>query len=168
MTRYASVFLAGIALLFVALAVRAQTPAARPGTPLKIGNPPSTRLGDFEFARFTCPGDNFLQEHLRQTAERSFADAKLAVYSERFLGIERYEATGLELALEGVGAAATLGLFAGAVANTAGLWDEDTSWYIVGAAAALGAFLGYSRVDDPKKRTRYRWSIDVDSGNRNR
>jgi hypothetical protein len=126
------------------------------------------RLGDFESARFTGPGDNFLQEYLRQSAERSFANAKLAVYSERFLGIQRYEATGLELALEGVGAAATVGLFTGALANTAGLWDEDTSWYIVGAAAALGAFLGYSRVDDPKKRTRYRWSIDVDSGNRNR
>jgi hypothetical protein len=47
------------------------------------------------------------------------------------------------------------------------LWDEDTSWYIVGAAAALGAVLGYSRVNDPKKRTRYRWSIDADSGDRN-
>jgi hypothetical protein len=164
---YRSVFLAGIALLLLALPARTQTPSARPGIPLKIGNPPATGLGGFESARFTGPGDNFLQEYLRQSAERSFANANLAVYSERFLGIERYQATGLELALEGIGTTATLGLFAGAVANTAGLWDEDTSWYIVGAAAALGAVLGYSRVNDPKKRTRYRWSIDIDSADRN-
>ena len=32
--------------------------------------------------------------------------------------------------------------------------------------AALGAFLGYTRVDDPSKRTRLRWNIDVPSSDR--
>ena len=167
MSRFAPVFFAGMAFLIAAAPVRAQTSSDRGGIPVKIGPPPSTYLGDFESARFSGPGDNFLQEHLRQSAERSFTDARLTIYSERFLGIERYEATGLELMLEGVGPAATLGLLTGALANTAGLWDENTSWYIAGAAAALGAFLGYRQVNDPKKRTRYRWSIDVDSGSQN-
>jgi hypothetical protein len=47
----------------------------------------------------------------------------------------------------------------GAVANTAGFWDEETSWYITGAAAAFAAFLnGTLAASDPEKRVRYRWS----------
>ena len=135
---------------------------------IKLGRP-SDALGDLKAARYTGPTENFLQEHLRQTAEQSFANENLMRYSERFLGLERYQATGFELAMEGAGAGATLGLFAGAVANTSGLWDEDSSWYIMGAAAALGAFLGYKRgLDDPKKRTRYRWNLGVDASSRNR
>ena len=159
MTRFLAVFLVGTTLALVT----APALTLAQGIPLSVGNPPAWGLGNIESARFTGPGDNFLQEYLRDVAERSFGDADLAVYSLQFLGIEQYQATGLDLALEGIGAGATLGLFAGAVANTAGLWDEDTSWYIVGAAAALGAVMGYSRSKDPKKRTRYRWSIDIDS-----
>jgi hypothetical protein len=100
---------------------------------------------------------NFLEEYFRQSAESRFAG--LTMFSERFYGLERYEAPPGTLAMEGAAAAATLGLFAGAVGTTAGAWTEPTSWYIVGAAALAGAFLGGIDANDPAKRTRYRWSI---------
>jgi hypothetical protein len=103
---------------------------------------------------------------MRESAERQFGNANLVVLSDRFYGIERYEATAFDLMLEGASAGATLGLFAGAVANTAGFWEEDTSWYIMGAAAAVGALLGYTNADDPGKRARYRWRLGVDAQDR--
>lgn len=151
-----------LALVIVVVVCAAQHALAQgPKLPITLGKPPGG-LDGIESARFTGPGDNFLQEHLRLSGEQAFAGANLQMYSNRFLGIESYEVTDLDLALEGAGAGATLGLFTGAVANTAGLWDEDTSWYIGGAAAALGAFLGYARgTSEPAKRTRYRWTTSA-------
>jgi len=142
-------------------------PALAQTLPFKLGKPVES-LDNLESARYTGPGENFLQDYMRQSAERAFADENLAMFSQRFYGIESYQVSSLDLALEGMGAGATLGLFTGAVANTFGLWNEDTSWYVMGAAAALGAFLGVSGKNDPEKRTRYRWSIDANSGSQNR
>jgi len=156
-------------LLWIALimaVMHAVPDAASQTLPVELGRP--SVLGDIESARFTGPGENLFQGYMRETAERQFAGANLTVLSNRFFGIERYQASSFDLAFEGAGAGATLGLFAGALANTAGVWDEDTSWYIAGAAAALGAFLGYSSADDSKKRTRYRWSIDASSQSQDR
>ena len=40
------------------------------------------------------------------------------------------------------------------------------SGLILWGLAALGAVLGYSRIDDPKKRQRFRWNIGADSSTR--
>lgn len=139
----------------VALVAVWAVPCAAQLPDLKLGKP----AGDLDLAGARYTGASVLQDYMRQTAERSFADENLMMFSQRFLGLERYEASRLDLALEGLGAGATMGLFAGAVANTAGIWNEDTSWYIAGAAAALGAFLGLTKSDDA--RVRQRWSVDV-------
>ena len=62
-------------------------------------------------------------------------------------GLERIELGRTDTALRGLSMGASAGLFAGAVAGTMGLWDEDTSWAIVGALGALGAHLRDARPD---------------------
>ena len=47
--------------------------------------------------------------------------------------------------LFGAGAGGTLGMFVGAIGNTLGLFDEQTTWAITGAAAAAGALYSTSR-----------------------
>ena len=51
----------------------------------------------------------------------------------------------------------TMGMIAGAMGMTAGLWDEKSSWYIAGAMAALGAIWGHTKADDPGWTVRVRW-----------
>lgn len=84
------------------------------------------------------------------------ANGLLTAYPARFYGLERYELTRLDMALEGAGRGMTLGLFAGAIGTTAGLFGEETAWYVAGGMAALGALLGGAQ-DDPALRIRYRW-----------
>ncbi len=50
-----------------------------------------------------------------------------------------------EAMLFGAGAGSTLGMFVGAIGNTLGLFDEQTTWAITGAAAAAGALYSTSR-----------------------
>ncbi len=45
----------------------------------------------------------------------------------------------LDAMLFGAGAGSTFGMFLGAIGNTLGWFDEDTTWIITGAAAAAGA-----------------------------
>jgi hypothetical protein len=85
------------------------------------------------------------------------SDAYLAAYSARFYGLERYERSSPEIALEGMGMGASMGLFVGALGNTLGLWDEDKTWLLVGAMSALGAAWASTKADDPKWRYRFRW-----------
>ncbi len=82
-----------------------------------------------------------------------------ATYRERLFGPRRIELSRLDYALHGAGAAANTAMFIGAMANSAGLWDERTSWYIVGAAATLGAVLGGTVAvpEEPGARVRFEW-----------
>lgn len=106
--------------------------------------------------------ENFLRDYLRQVGEASFAGAHLFTFADRLYGLERIDVSTPQLMLEGAGAGATLGMFMGAVGMTTGLFDEDTGWYITGAAAALGAFLnGTIGGDEPHERVRYRWRNDT-------
>lgn len=83
--------------------------------------------------------------------------AYLAVGADRFYGFERYELSKAQCALYGADSGVTLGLIAGALGMSAGLWDERTAWYIAGAAAVLGALRGASMADEPAFRVRLRW-----------
>lgn len=84
----------------------------------------------------------------------------LAKNTRLLFGYETYRVSTLECALDGVGMGMTLGMCAGALGMMGGVWDEQTSWYIVGAAAALGAILGTTKVDDPNWSVRIRWDPD--------
>jgi len=71
----------------------------------------------------------------------------------------RIELSRLDYVLQGAGAGANAAMFIGAMANSAGLWDERTSWYLVGAAAGLGAVLGgtVGVPEDSGSRVRIEW-----------
>jgi hypothetical protein len=82
----------------------------------------------------------------------------LATYPMRLYGMEPYELSHVDAALEGIGPAMTMGLLLGAVGTTSGLWDEEGAWYLAGGAAAIGALLGVRKAaTDPGWRIRYRW-----------
>ncbi|HEU4929859.1 MAG TPA: hypothetical protein VFU38_08510 [Candidatus Krumholzibacteria bacterium] len=53
--------------------------------------------------------------------------------------------TRFDAMLFGAGAAGTLAMFIGAIGNTIGAFDEDTTWIMTGAAAAAGAIYSGSR-----------------------
>jgi hypothetical protein len=102
------------------------------------------------------PSD-FLRDY-RITGEIAHPDgAYLAAYTAHWYGYKVEEMSRTELALEGIGTGATMGLFMGAIGQTLGLWDEDKTWMMVGAMSALGAAWGASKVDDPSWRYRLRW-----------
>ena len=162
MTRAGSILLTFCAVFGVVYPAWGQSALDPSNYGLKLGNPRATSSGDRDdFDRFSTP-NNFFESYLRNSAERTYSGPDLVAYSHRFYGIERYEVTRLNMVLEGAGAGATLGLFMGAVGTTTGLFDEQTGFYLMGAAAALGALLnGTVGADDPAKRVRYRWSIDA-------
>jgi hypothetical protein len=81
----------------------------------------------------------------------------LAVNYNRLYGIERYEVSPAQVVFEHAEAAASLALFASAIGTTLGAWDEESSLYFIGAAAAAGALWGGTRADEPGLRVRYRW-----------
>lgn len=53
--------------------------------------------------------------------------------------------TRFDAMLLGAGTAGTLAMFIGAIGNTIGAFDEDTTWLLTGAAAAAGALYTGSR-----------------------
>ena len=100
--------------------------------------------------------DRVLAQRLKQNTARPLT-GYLSVSADRFYGIEHYELSKFQCAVLGADKGLTLGLIAGALGMTAGLWDERASWYIAGAAAALGILRGSSMADEPQFRVRIRW-----------
>jgi hypothetical protein len=101
------------------------------------------------------PSD-FMRDY-RITADAEIPTDYLAAYTARWYGLEVEELSRADLALEGAGTGATMGMLVGALGQTFGLWDEDKTWLMVGAMSALGAAWGASKVDDPSWRYRLRW-----------
>ena len=56
-------------------------------------------------------------------------------------------ASRFEAMMFGAGSAGTMGMFIGALANTFGLFDEETTWILTGALAASGAIYGGARYE---------------------
>ena len=127
-----------------------------PGFQLQLRSP-SAHAVDSDLA-FPGPREDFLRDYFERSAVVPFSGSYLSMHAEQIYGLGRHELTRLDLAMEGAGKGATLGLFMGAVANTKGKWDERASWYLVGAATAIGAILGGTvGANEPEKRVRYRW-----------
>jgi hypothetical protein len=106
------------------------------------------------------PSD-FLRDY-RITTDAEIPTDYLAAYSARWYGLQVEELSRADLALEGAGTGATMGMLVGALGQTLGLWDEDKTWMMVGAMSALGAAWSASKVDDPSWRYRLRWEEQND------
>ncbi|MEJ2721219.1 MAG: hypothetical protein P8181_08760, partial [bacterium] len=109
----------------------------------------------------------FFPQMDRESDDGSFranTERPLSMYLARntrlLFGYETYRASTLECTLDGVGVGMTLGMCAGALGMMGDAWDEQTSWYLVGAAAALGAILGTTKANDPDWTVRIRWVPD--------
>jgi hypothetical protein len=98
---------------------------------------------------------------LREYFHRSASAGYLAAGTARLYGIEAYEVSRLAVALEGAERLASAALFVGALGTTFAGWDERSSLYFAGAAAAAGALWGGAvHGDDPRWRVRYRWDVE--------
>lgn len=67
--------------------------------------------------------------------------------------------TRFDAVMQGAGAAATLGLFLGAVGNTLSWFDEETTWWITGGMAAVGAAYAGATYQEPDNGLRIKWSV---------
>jgi hypothetical protein len=125
----------------------------------KVHTLPGSALGDS--SRVFVPGSDVDALDASEAPFRSNTERPLSMYLARntqmLFGYEIYRASQMECAWDGVGMGMTLGMCAGALGMTAGLWEEGTSWYIAGAMAALGAIWGSTKADDPEWTVRVRW-----------
>lgn len=89
----------------------------------------------------------------------AFSTTAWAMPREGLFGPRRIELSRFDYALRGAGTGASTAMFLGAVAGSAGLWDEHASWYAIGAATGIGALLGgtVGTPDDPDRRFRLEW-----------
>jgi hypothetical protein len=66
-----------------------------------------------------------------------------------------------ESALKGAGLGMKAGWVAACLARQTGMWNDRTSWYMAGAAAAAGAILGGTAwADNPSWNIRVEWDDD--------
>jgi len=76
----------------------------------------------------------------------------------------RVELSRFDCTLKGFGAGAKMGLFAGALAKTIGMADDDWTWYLMGTGAAAGALFGGTIGSESSRwNVEYRWSPDTPS-----
>jgi hypothetical protein len=88
------------------------------------------------------------------------AGNSLAAYPTLLYGLEKHELSPAAMMLIGAGVGAQAGMFAGAVGNTLGWWNEKATWTMVGALSAIGAALFGAKADDPSWRNVYLWEDD--------
>jgi hypothetical protein len=82
----------------------------------------------------------------------------LATSADRFYGFRRYKLSRFDCALQGAGLGMKIGMIGAALGSTFGNLDEDTGWYIAGAAALLGAIWGGTvKAEDPEWNIQIRW-----------
>jgi hypothetical protein len=105
-------------------------------------------VGDFD--------GNFLRNYLLWHSIGPTDDVDHKLPAARFCKLERHEPTSAELALQGLGMGASVGLCAGALGSSFGLWDDDKALLMMGAMSALGAVYVATKADDSSWRYRYR------------
>ena len=103
----------------------------------------------------------FLPDRFYQTGTTLTFSMKPQSDHLRLFGYRKYEATRLECAYQGAARGVTLGMAAGAFGMMVGAWDEEETWYIAGAMAALGALYGgFIKDDAPSWKLRIRYDPD--------
>lgn len=103
---------------------------------------------------------NYLRNYLLNNSTSSQDHADLKSHAAGFCGLERYELSPADLAFQGLGMGASMGLCAGAIGSSFGWWDEDKALLMTGAMSALGALWTATKADDPSWRYRYRLTAD--------
>jgi hypothetical protein len=86
-----------------------------------------------------------LSKYVSRYRDHAPAPALLTISLNPFAPRGYVPPTRFDAMLFGAGTAGTLALFAGAIGNTLGAFDEDTTWIMTGAAAAAGALYSGSR-----------------------
>ena len=129
--------------------------------PALAADPDSTRVApDFHSPSSSSPG---LQYTFGDFTLRDGAGSPAAGYLAVSLNpgfMQWYEPpTRFDAVLTGLGAAGSLGMFVGAVGTTLGWFDEDTSWAITGAMAAVGAIYAGTRYQ-PSSSLKFNWGGD--------
>jgi hypothetical protein len=99
-----------------------------------------------------------LNRHFEDHAEIPSSHSVLTFRSFGFYQLKKYELSRLQCAFRGADMGANYGLFLGALGSTAGLWDEKSSFFIMGAMSLLGAIFGGTiGADDPGWSVRVEW-----------
>lgn len=123
-----------------AVAVCAATPRAAAGAD-------STRAASDALGSAPLSRGVLLSTYLARDRSGTPAPAYLT-FSLNPLTIQPYApTTRFDAMWVGAGTAGTLGMFIGALGNTFGLFDEETTWMLTGALAAGGALYGGARYD---------------------
>ena len=156
--------LAAIALsgLLLTTSATAQT-GILPGVQMSLEDrayPPSLLRESWRvYNRSAASRENRFESYFLRHNQRFPANSYLTMRPDQLYGLGRYELTQIQSAFAGLELGAAAGLFGGAVGETFGLWDEETSWAIMGAMGVLGAILGGTKgYNDPNFRYRYRWT----------
>ena len=89
----------------------------------------------------------------------------LATSADRFYGFRRYKLSRFDCTLQGAAVGMQIGMIGAALGATFADLDEDTGWYIAGAAALLGAIWGGTvKAEDPKWNIQIRWEPPDEDG----
>lgn len=160
MSRRYSIYIVMFATCCLATPALAQSLTLSNKLELRLQNRLFAEDGRYDGELVRKPGLNeyLLQKHFQRNAVQPHPDAFLSLTAGRLCGIRRYELSRIDCALQGGEIGATMGLFLGAVGTTTGIWDESSSWYLLGAMTAIGAILGGTiGADEPQWRVRYQW-----------
>ena len=123
--------------------------------------PERTSLDNRDLLRRGGSAPGLLQNYFTRQLTGKTTGMYLSTNTARFYGYHQVELTRLGTMVKGAETAASMALFLGAVGNTFGLFDEKTSWWMMGGAAALGALYGGTAgYEDPGWRYQIRWDDD--------
>ncbi|MFH1755568.1 MAG: hypothetical protein ABIA59_07670 [Candidatus Latescibacterota bacterium] len=140
-----------------------QAPRSVDRSHIGVKHPPLLKMAKNDSCQSAKPDSAGSPLHESFLRSAGFNESGMAISSTAslFYRYEKYQLTRFDCVMEGAQAGAKIGLFLSAVGTTAGMWDEKSSWYLVGALSALGALLSGTTMDDePQWRMRLHWEPD--------
>ncbi len=103
-------------------------------------------------------GSDFVPQYYQREGVRTRSGLLLSPKVAALYGMRYHEYGRGGTTLKGADLGAKLGLFSAAMATSFGWMDEDTAWWMVGGAAALGAIYGgTSGYEKDSWREEWRW-----------